>query len=368
MKGRAIVAGHLCLDLFPIFENPPDEPQQLFSPGHLFPVESTLFSTGGAVANTGGALQALGIDTRLIGRIGDDGFGVQIRSILESRHPRSSLGLNKVSGEGSSYSIILSAPNFDRIFFHHSGVNDSFSSDDVDSTEYNERDLLHFGYPPAMERIYRDDGAELYRLLSTAKAAGLTTSLDLSFPQPGSRAARADWRAILERVLPFVDLFLPSFDELRFMLEGASPAVEGPERTAEIASLGAWVNDRGCPVCVLKLGAEGLAVRTTTDRERIEGMGRCAPEAPAAWAGKELLEPCFLVEARGTTGAGDVTIAGFLASVLRGLSLEESTLMALAAGAASVEAVESSGGLSDWESLRSRVNAGWDRAPKRNGE
>lgn len=367
MKGRAIVAGHLCLDLYPIFENPPEAPQLLFSPGHLFPVESTLFSTGGAVANTGGALRALGIDTRLIGRIGDDGFGVQIRSILESRHPKNALGLNMVSGEGSSYSIILSAPSFDRIFFHHAGVNDTFSSDDVSPFEYEGRDLLHFGYPPAMERIYRDNGAELQRLLSGAKAAGLTTSLDLAFPQPGSRAARVDWRAILERVLPFVDLFLPSFDELSFMLDGEVSGARGSERAAEIASLSAWVNDSGCPVCVLKLGAGGLHVRTTTDEGRIEAMGRCAPEAPAAWAGRELLEPCFLVEARGTTGAGDVTIAGFLASVLRGLSLEESTLMALAAGAASVEAVESSGGLSDWESLRRRVNSGWKRAPKRNG-
>ena len=58
----------------------------------------------------------------------------------------------------------------------------------------------------------------LVELLQRARTSGATTSLDLTFPDPSSDSGRADWRAILEATLPFVDLFLPSVEELLFML------------------------------------------------------------------------------------------------------------------------------------------------------
>lgn len=363
MRKRAIVAGHICLDIFPFFENPPADPHEFFAPGNLFSIESTLFSTGGAVANTGGALSALGVDTRLVARVGTDGFGAQIRSILEQRHPNAKIELKLVPSEGTSYSIIMSSPRFDRIFFHYSGVNDSFTAADVEAASLVEGDLFHFGYPPAMRGMYENDGEELLRLFSRAKSAGLTTSLDLSYPRPGSRAALADWRRILARVLPAVDIFSPGLGELRLMLSGRAAEGAGDATTSELRRFSAWVHSHGCPVCVLKIGADGLYVRTSKDRSRIEAMGN--PAASETWVDRELLEPCFVVEAKGTTGAGDVTIAGFLASVLKGLSLDETTRMALGAGAASVEAVDPTAGLPGWDGLKRRVQAGWARAARR---
>ena len=120
-----------------------------------------------------------------------------------------------------------------------------------------------------------------------------------------------------------------------------------------------WALSKGCAVCVLKIGAEGLYARTTEDLTRITALGACAPKGPKEWASKELLEPCFAVEAAGTTGAGDVTIAGFLAAVLRGSSIEDATVMALAAGASCVERVDAAAGLPSWEELTGRVASGW---------
>src|SRR5712691_2078947 len=68
-----------------------------------------------------------------------------------------------------------------------------------------------------MERMYANDGIELAAIFSRVKALGLTTSLDLSMPDPNSAAGRANWHAILRATLPYVDVFLPSAEEILFM-------------------------------------------------------------------------------------------------------------------------------------------------------
>ena len=83
--GAAVVAGHICLDIIPQFD-----PQTAinfhtqFQPGSLTRVGPAIFSTGGAVSNTGLALHKLGIPTRLVARIGDDLFGQEVLRIVAS--------------------------------------------------------------------------------------------------------------------------------------------------------------------------------------------------------------------------------------------------------------------------------------------
>ena len=54
MAGKIIVAGHICLDITPVFS--PEKAQPLSSvliPGKLVQMKDVNISTGGAVANTG---------------------------------------------------------------------------------------------------------------------------------------------------------------------------------------------------------------------------------------------------------------------------------------------------------------------------
>jgi sugar/nucleoside kinase (ribokinase family) len=69
-----------------------------------------------------------------------------------------------------------------------------------------------------MRHIYEHDGRELRVLFEAARARGARTSLDMSLPDPESPGAQIDWRRWLTNVLPYVDYFVPSIDELRFML------------------------------------------------------------------------------------------------------------------------------------------------------
>ena len=78
----------------------------------------------------------------------------------------------------------------------------------------------------------------------------------------------------------------------------------------------------GPAVVGLKLGPAGLYVRTC-GAAAWHDRGRAAPRDPAAWSARELWSPCFEASAVGTTGAGDATIAGYLAALLRDNGPEE---------------------------------------------
>jgi hypothetical protein len=81
------------------------------------------------------------------------------------------------------------------------------------------------------------------------------------------------------------------------------------------------------------------------------------------WVDRELLAPCFQVSAAGTTGAGDCTIAGFLAAVLKGLPVEETLQSAVGVGAFNVEKADAVSGIPSWETLRRRIAVGWPQHP-----
>jgi sugar/nucleoside kinase (ribokinase family) len=366
---KAIVAGHICLDVIPNFEHlPTGQFEQLFQPGHLISAGEAAFSTGGPVSNVGLALHKLGIPTQLIAQIGDDPFGRAITRLIRGVDKNLLGGLSIHPSAPTSYSIIVSPPGVDRIFLHCPGVNDLFSSRDMDYVLLESADLLHFGYPPIMKQMYKKNGDELTQIFERAKATGITTSLDMTSPDPASEGGRVDWHLILEKTLPYVDIFSPSIEEILFMLhrdeyEKLAEAPDGilEELTPEIlTSLSNQLLEMGAKIVLLKLGHQGLYLRTS-NLERLKYLGRALPANHSLWADQELWSPCFAVEVVGTTGAGDATIAGFLSALLRGLPPKEAITAAVGVGACNVEAADAFSGLCSWEETLSRIDHGWEK-------
>ncbi len=219
----AVVAGHICLDIFPGLEHlSPSGFGKLFEAGQLLIVGPAAISTGGPVSNTGLALHTLGISMRLMGKVGADIFGHVIREIIKSYAPDLATGMVVDLHVNTSYTVILSFPGEDRTFIHHPGANDTYGVEDINYNLVAQADLFHFGYPPVMRRMYSEGGQELAEVFRRAKMTSLThsplTSLDMTFPDPGTPGGQADWRLILKRALPHVDIFLPSLEELLYML------------------------------------------------------------------------------------------------------------------------------------------------------
>lgn len=365
---EAIVAGHICLDVFPTLSGGSVE----YKPGQTIEAGPVIFSTGGAVSNTGLALHKLGVSTGLMGKVGSDLFGQAILQIIESHGPGLSEGMVVAPEESSSYSIILSPPNADRMFIHAPGCNATFGADDVRYDLLKPVRLFHFGYPPLMERMYANNGAELVKIFQRVKAMGIITSLDLAIPDPNSTAGRADWHAILSATLPHVDVFLPSAEEILLMLHrplfdqlaasahNSRPLEQmGPEMFSE---LGQALLDMGTKIVGLKSGDRGLYLRTTNARV-LQKMGRGGVVDAENWSDRELWAPCFATQVAGTTGSGDTTIAGFLMGLLRGMTPEETLQAACAVGACNVEAVDALSGIRSWPETAERIAAGWPRLP-----
>jgi len=339
---------------------------ELLVPGKLLEVGAADVHTGGSVANTGLALKLLGNDVRLLGKVGDDAFGAMVRRILAAHGAG---GLITDPNCSTSYSVVLAVPGIDRVFLHNPGANNDFSGADIPDEALSDAALFHFGYPPLMRRMYENDGAELAALFARVKRCGIATSLDLAAVDPGTPAGRADWRRILANVLPDVDFFVPSFEELCFMLDRARYdrlAAAGGDMTArldvqsEVVPLAEELLAMGCKVVLIKCGTTGLYYRTA-DAQKVARIGSRLELDAAAWADREGLQPCFRAErVRSATGAGDTSIAAFLTAVLAGRDPARCAALAAAEGACCVTEYDALSGLRPLAELDARIDAGWE--------
>ncbi|TXK85029.1 carbohydrate kinase family protein [Paenibacillus sp. N3.4] len=368
---EVVVAGHICLDIIPTIYEKQSGMDALLVPGKLVDIGPAVLSTGGAVSNTGIALHRLGSQVNLMGKIGKDPFGETILSLLRQYDESLVEGMIAVAGENSSYSIVISPPHIDRAFLHATGANDTYSAADLNMEQLRGARLFHFGYPPLMRSMYEQGGRELTNLLKQVKAQGLTVSLDMAKPDPESDAGKADWRAILKDALPYVDVFMPSFEEVLYMLNRERFQLLSQEAPTEdllpyasgslLFELSEQLLDMGAAIVAFKLGEHGLYVRTTSDEGRLSAMGLCAPSSSMRqnWLGCEFITSCYEVDVKGTTGAGDCTIAGFLFSLLKGSSVEDSLHAAVGVGAFNVEQADATSGIPPWADVRGRISRGW---------
>jgi sugar/nucleoside kinase (ribokinase family) len=358
---EAIAAGHICLDIIPdLTSMVSGQFDHVFTPGRLIQAGPATLTAGGSVSNTGLALHRLGIETRLIARVGDDQLGRALRHAISAYGGGLEKSVLNCGGSNTSYTIVISPPGSDRRFLHHPGTNDEFSAADILDTDLKGARLFHFGYPPVMARMYAQEGRELETMFRRVKACGLTTSLDMAYPDPDSPAGRADWQAILSKVLPWVDVFVPSLEEISFMLWHRTDPVPSAHLLAEISEA---LLGMGTKMVLLKLGDRGLYLRTAA-LTMLGGFGSASPQDLDAWGNFEAWLPCFKVEVIGTTGAGDVTVAGFLSALLRGLSPQDALKVALGVGASCVEAPDALSGLRSWEETWQRIHSGWSSWPE----
>ncbi|MDZ7723694.1 MAG: carbohydrate kinase family protein [candidate division KSB1 bacterium] len=351
----AIVAGHICLDIIPAF--PPGKQQRIqdiFIPGRLVNVEGAAVSTGGQVSNVGIALHKLGMRTQLIGKIGDDFFGSGILDLLKKINADD--GMTVVDGEQTSYSIVLAIPGIDRMFLHNPGANDSFRAADINYDLVKQARLFHFGYPPVMQAMLQNNGDELVNMYKRVKKMGVTTSLDMCFPDINSESGQIDWDALLQRLLPYVDIFIPSIEETIYMLyqeqyknlsraAGNKDILDYLDIDIFLPFIGDKCLDYGSKIAAIKCGTKGIYIKTK-DAATLSSMGHAKPADPRNWGGRELLKESYHIESiASATGAGDSSVAGFITALLGGESIERALQMACAVGAMNIQEFDAVSGV-----------------------
>ncbi|MCI0516101.1 carbohydrate kinase family protein [candidate division KSB1 bacterium] len=361
---EVIAAGHICLDIIPHFpETGQNNLAELFRPGKLINVEQAAISTGGPVSNTGLALKRSGLKVAFMSKVGDDDFGELILRRL--KREGSAEGIKIAAGETSSYTVALAPPGIDRIFLHNPGTNNTFGSNDVNFDLVRQAKIFHLGYPPLMKTLYQADGAEMVKLFQLAKAADVTTSLDMSLPDLHSPSGQVNWRKILEQTLPYVDIFLPSIEEAFFMvfreeylqLKARLNGLEILDQLepAIYSRIGTELLNFGAKIIALKSGHRGFYLRTRLNAELLP-LGPASPADLQNWAQRELWCPSFRVpKIASATGSGDSAIAGFYAAYLRGYSIEKTLKYANCLGFQNLHALDAVSGIRSWEETQNLV-------------
>jgi sugar/nucleoside kinase (ribokinase family) len=356
----AVVAGYTGVDLAPGFA-PEAEPvplTQLLRPGTLTEVGPLQITPGGVVPNTGLAMNAFGCRVALQGLIGEDGLGDLLLGLLEEHGAE--VRLRRTKTAGTAYGIVIAPPGSDRVFLECPGANATFGAEDVDYDLVARSRLLHFGYPPLMPRLCADEGAELATLLSRARGLGVTTSLDMTLPDPEGATGNVDWRRLLTRVLPQVDVFAPSVEELLVML---APG-EAEHLVAQAA--GGDIVDIVPESLCRELAEEALALGAAIVFLKVGSRGgychsRCATPLSSAgdasadggvWLPPLPVDPARFVNA---CGAGDAAAAGFLTGLLRGDSIALSGHLAMRAGRDSLYGVDTTSGLTSWKEMKAEA-------------
>jgi len=371
MRKKVIVAGHICIDITPVFPNRIIQNiGEVLKPGKLIEMGRAEVSTGGAVANTGLAMKILGADVTLMGKLGTDEFGDMICSILD-KHGAAS-GMIRSGEVSTSYSVVLAVPGIDRIFLHNPGANNHFHTEDIADEMLKDADLFHFGYPTLMKSMYENNGFELLELFKKVKSFGCATSLDLSSVDPDTDAGKADWKAILSSVIPYVDFFVPSVEELCYMIDRErfdewQRRAEGRDITEvlnqdnDIKPLAEKCMELGAKVLLLKCGKKGMYF-CTADKKTMESIGEKARPDVSAWADRVIFEKSYIPDrVLSGTGAGDTSIAAFLTAMLNGETPEMSLHLAAATGACCVAAYDALSGLKSMYELKDKIEAGWGK-------
>ena len=363
-----IVAGHLCLDIIPGLENVSiQRPEDFFVPGKLVDSSPAVVSTGGCVSNTGLGLVKMGINAALMGKVGEDSFGRIIKMIFRDDWGVTD-GLIVDKNSVTSHTTVVSPKGYDRMFLHCPGANDTFSILDIDFSLVTKAKHFHFGYPPLMRKMYINDGQELVNIFRKVKELGLTTSLDMALPDPDSESGRVNWEKVLKNVLPYVDIYLPSAEEILFMLdkekfEKYQSSEDAISRFTgdDLHELSSSLLDMGTKIVMIKCGHRGSYIRTA-NKEKLSKIQTDFFNI-ADWENKELWKPAYKINVRpNATGSGDATIAGFLAAYIKGYSAEKTICYANATGACSVTAPGALAGLLTWPELSDKINNGWESA------
>ncbi len=192
-----IVVGELNVDL--IFNQIDGFPEV----GKEILADQMIFALGSSSAICASNLSALGLDVAFLGKLGSDVFGRFVLNELKQKGVDTSyIQIDDQYKTGAT--MALSYGN-DRAMVTHQGAMLAFGISNIDETVLKKARHLHFSsyfFQPGFNN-------SLDTLFKKAKEAGLTTSLDVQWDPAES------WDLDLDKVLPWVDVFIPNAIELK---------------------------------------------------------------------------------------------------------------------------------------------------------
>ncbi|MSQ95749.1 MAG: carbohydrate kinase family protein [Gemmataceae bacterium] len=287
-----IVADHVCT---PIAHLP--------AAGELVMADGMLLTVGGCAANAAVDLAKMQVRVGIVGRVGDDVFGRVVSDILREANVDTSC-LKPSPGVDTSQTLIVNVQGQDRRFIHTFGANRDFRAADIPLRLLDQVKVLYLGGYLVMPGVTQD---ELVPVFAEARKRGVKTVLDIVVPAKGEYLSRFD------RLLPYVDVFLPNDHEAELITGEKDPL----KQAAVFQRLGAGTT-------IITMGGGG-SILVQQDLRLRTG----AYSVP-------------LVDA---SGGGDAFDAGYICGLLESKSPEDCLRVASALGASCVRAIGTTPGV-----------------------
>lgn len=282
--GRVFVAGSINMDVVATADRHPRV-------GETVAGREVLYFPGGKGANQAVAASRLGAKATLIGRLGKDAFGAELRAFLGAQGI--DLGLVREADTHTGTAIITVAAS-DNTIVVIPGSNALVSADDVAAVPLVQGDVAvsQFEIPlPTIAAFFQ-----------RARSVGATTLLN---PAPA--------RKMPGELLALVDILVLNETELGFL---AGAELSDDDEAPKIIAVARQLQARADQTICITLGKRGVL---------------------ALAASEELAVPGRVVKAVDTTGAGDCFVGALASQLADGAALRAALAFANAAASISVQ-------------------------------
>ncbi|MCA1424870.1 MULTISPECIES: ribokinase [unclassified Bradyrhizobium] len=283
--GRVFVAGSINMDVVATADRHPRI-------GETVAGRQVLYFPGGKGANQAVAASRLGSQTTLIGRLGRDSFGTELKAFLGEQGI--DLGYVVETAEAHTGTAIITVAEADNTIVVVPGANGLVGADDVSVVPLLKGDVAvsQFEIPlPTIATFFR-----------RARAAGAVTVLN---PAPAQKMPG--------ELLALVDILVLNETELGFL---AGVELSESDAAARIIDVARQLQARADQTICVTLGKRGVLALAA--REEIAVAGR-------------------VVKAVDTTGAGDCFVGALAAQLADGAPLPAALAFANAAASISVQ-------------------------------
>lgn len=283
--GRVFVAGSINMDVVATADRHPRV-------GETVAGRQVLYFPGGKGANQAVAASRLGAKTTLIGRLGTDAFGAELKTFLTAQGIDP--GSIKETPETHTGTAIITVAASDNTIVVIPGSNALVSADDVADVPLAKGDVAVSQFEIPLPTIAA--------FLQRARAAGATTLLN---PAPAQKMSG--------ELLALVDILVLNETELGFL---AGTELTDSDEAAKIIAVARKLQARQDQTICVTLGKRGVL---------------------ALAASEEFAVPGRVVKAVDTTGAGDCFVGALASQLADGVPLRTALAFANAAASISVQ-------------------------------
>lgn len=307
-----ITIGILCTDIIVRSVTP------AFFNFDAMPVEITTMA-GGDACNVALNAAAMGMDVALVSRVGNDSQGRYLSDYLFAHGVDSAfIGTGR---EATAVSLVMVEPDGERHFLSSTKILGEIGPELITDDLLKGASFLSLNSFFGLHSLETEGAVEIFR---KAHAAGVRTAMDTV------SCRRGDPGELILPVLPYTDIFMPSFEEAR-QIFGTEDVHEMAERVAPL----------GTGIFAVKLGSSGCYVTDFENEYRVPAF-RIPPEIPIS-----------------TVGAGDTFMAGFLTAQVHGMNLGDSAVFASAAASLTVRSPGANGGIRSFDEVRELAAQGF---------